>query len=85
MPTRKEVESQIAALQKELEDAPEEADEIWIKEGEREYKVTGARASKIFARWSDLFEDQSEGSSEDTEGGIEQEGKPKETGYFKKK
>lgn len=84
MAGRKEIEEQIATLQKQLDTAGSD-DEVWIKEGEREFKVTGERAGKILGRFADLFADgEGEGQGE-AEGQGEGQGEEPAKTYFRKK
>lgn len=82
MAKRSEVEARIAALQAELENADTD-DEVWIKDGDHEVKVSGKRATTILSRYAKLWEDE---GGEDDEGGEEDEGaggEPKREGLFK--
>lgn len=82
MATRKrsDVEAQIAALQAELDTADTD-DEIWVKgDDNREYKVTGRRATSILGKLG-LLGDDSEEPAEEAEEEPEDDPKP-ETGYF---
>jgi hypothetical protein len=83
MPKRSDIEQQIAALQAQLDGADTD-DEVWIKDGDREIKVSGKRATTILGRFADLWE--SEGAEEDSE---EEETpgdeKPKRDSFFKGK
>jgi hypothetical protein len=45
----------MSELQAELDGAGDD-DEVWVREGEREFKFTGKRASSIVGRFADLFE-----------------------------
>lgn len=84
MAKRSEIEKQIAALQADLDNADTD-DEIWIKEGDREFKVTGKRATTVLSRFSDLFEESVPADGEEGEG-EEGEGEPAGGGgYFTKK
>lgn len=98
MASRREIEEQIAALQAELEKASDEDHEVWIKDGGREYKVTGSRAQKILDRWADLWaeegheiahESEEEAEHEAEKGGLKEpevkreDAKP--AGYFRRK
>lgn len=78
--SRTAVQAEIEALQAEL-DTAETDDEIWIKdESGREYKVTGRRATSIFAKLGLNDDDQAEGG-EEAEEEAEEDPKPK-GGYF---
>ena len=82
MAKRSEVEARIAALQAELENADTD-DEVWIKDGDHEIKVSGKRATTILSRYAKLWED--EGDGEDADGGDDGDagGEPKREGLFK--
>lgn len=82
MAKRSEVEARIAALQAELENADTD-DEVWIKEGEHEIKVTGKRATTILSRFSKLWEDDGGEGDEGDESGEDAGGEPKREGLFK--
>lgn len=82
MAKRSEVEARIAALQAELENADTD-DEVWIKEGDHEIKVTGKRATTILSRFSKLWEDDGGEGDEGDEGDEGAGGEPKREGLFK--
>ncbi len=80
--SRTAVQAEIEALQAEL-DTAETDDEIWVKGDDgREYKVTGRRATSIFAKLG--LTDDSEGEEgEGDEGDQEPEDDPApKGGYF---
>lgn len=82
---KSDVERQIAALQAQL-DSAESDDEVWIKDGDHEIKVTGNRASTILGRFSKLWEAEEEG--EEGEASDEKQDPPaaaKKPSYFKGK
>ena len=90
---RADIEAQIAALQQELDQADTD-DEVWIKDGDREIKVTGRRASSVLARFSDLWEekteDQADGGDDqdedqDDDADTPPDKKPAAGGYFGKR
>lgn len=54
--TRAQLEAAMAELQAELDGADTD-DEVWIKEGDREFKVTGRRATTVLGRFKDLWEE----------------------------
>jgi hypothetical protein len=84
MAKRSEVEARIAALQAELDDADTD-DEVWIKDGDHEIKVSGKRATTILSRYSKLWEDEgAEGGDDDEEEPPAVE-KPKRESLFKGK
>ena len=63
---KSDVERQIAALQAQLADADSD-DEVWIKDGDHEIKVTGNRATTVLQRFAKLWESDDEGGGEDDE------------------
>lgn len=83
MATRSEIEKQMAALQAELDKADTD-DEIWVKgDDNREYKVTGRRATGILGKLG-LLDD----GKADDDGGEPDEDEPDEEpagGYFRKR
>ncbi len=70
MPTRKEIEEQIAALTAELENADTD-DEVWVKEGSREFRISGRRATSILARFEDLWKADNAGAGDQGTDGAE--------------
>lgn len=86
MTTRKraDVQAQIAALQAELDTADTD-DEVWVKgDDDREYKVTGRRATSILKRLglADILDDETEEpAGEETDEEPDPDPKPK-GGYF---
>lgn len=85
MPSRKDIEAQIAALTKELEADADGTHEVWIREGNREFKVTGERAKTVLGRFSDLWEVREEPADETADEPVETDETPKKTTYFRKK
>lgn len=81
MPSRAEIEKSIAALQAQLENADTD-DEVWIKDGDHEIKVSGKRATAILGRYAKLWEAEEDDGEEESEGESEDE-KPKREGLFK--
>lgn len=93
MAKRSDIEAQIAALQSQLDDADTD-DEVWIKEGDREVKVTGKKATSILGRFADLWDtedgaagddDDDDQAGKDGKGGAGKDKKdaaPKGGGYF---
>lgn len=94
---RSEIEKQIAALQTQLDSADTD-DEIWIKDGDHEIKVTGKRATSILGRYAHLWEtnddaetESEENTSADTENDSDTaddtstDEKPAQRGYFGRK
>lgn len=86
---RSDIERQIAALQAELESADTD-DEVWIKDGDHEIKVSGKRATAILGRFKGLWEQESEaGASEDEDDDDQDDEDEKDAppagggGYFK--
>lgn len=90
MAKRSDIERQIAALQAELEGADTD-DEVWIKDGDHEIKVSGKRATAILGRFKGLWESEPEaGASEDGDDGDDQgddekDPQPGGGGYFKRR
>ena len=86
MAKRSEIEARIKALQDELDNADTD-DEVWIKEGDREIKVSGKRATSILSRFSDLWEDEGGDGADDAGNGTDDAGdggeQPKREGLFK--
>lgn len=82
---KSDVERQIAALQAQLADADSD-DEIWIKDGDHEIKVTGNRATTVLQRFAKLWETD-EGGDEGDEGDEKQDppAAAKKSSYFKGK
>lgn len=78
--SRTAVQAEIEALQAEL-DTAETDDEIWVKGDDgREYKVTGRRATSIFAKLG-LTDDAEPEEGDDAEEDPEEDPAPK-GGYF---
>ena len=63
---RSEIEKQIAALQSQLDSADTD-DEIWIRDGDHEIKVTGKRATSILGRYAHLWETNDDAETESEE------------------
>lgn len=93
---RSEIEKQIAALQTQLDNADTD-DEIWLKDGDHEIKISGKRATSILGRYAHLWEtddattEPEEGAPADTEDDSDAAGdapadeKPAQRGYFGRK
>lgn len=91
MANKEEIQAQMAELQAQL-DAADDSDEIWIKEGDREFKVTGKKATSILGRFADLWdtedhsgeeeEDPATGGGKGKGAGKEKDTAPKGGGYF---
>ena len=82
MASRAEIEKNIAALQAQLENADTD-DEVWIKDGDHEIKVSGRRATAILGRYAKLWEAEEEGDDEEESGEESEDEKPKREGLFK--
>lgn len=79
--SRTAVQAEIEALQAEL-DTAETDDEIWVKGDDgREYKVTGRRATSIFAKLGLTDDEGDEGEGEEEAEEPEDDPAPK-GGYF---
>ena len=86
MAKKSEIQAQIDALQAQLEGADTD-DEVWVKEGDREFKVTGHRATSILDRFSDLWKptdaDAGDGKGDGKgDAGTKDDNKPDGGGYF---
>lgn len=68
--TRAQVESELAALQAEL-DSVEPDEEVWVKDPDsgHEVKLTGRRAKSVYDRFASLFpaDDAGDGDGQDDE------------------
>ena len=82
MAKRSDIEKQIAALQAELDGADTD-DEVWIKDGDREVKVSGKRATAILGRYADLWKEDDRDAGDGDEEDVEEDEKPKREGLFK--
>lgn len=82
MPTQRQIQEQIDALQAQLDTADTD-DEVWIKDDKgREIKVSGRRATAVLGKFSDLWQDNApEGESGEGDGEPEADPGP-EAGYF---
>ena len=81
MPTRDEIERNIAALQEQLANA-DTGDEVWVKDGDHEVKISGKRATTILNKFSKLWEDEG-GDEGDGADDADAGGEPKREGLFK--
>ena len=81
MAKRSEIEARIKALQDELDGADTD-DEVWIKDGDHEIKVSGKRATTILSRYSKLWEDEGDDGDGDA-GDANGDEPPKREGLFK--
>ena len=97
MAKRTDIEKQIAALQAELDGADTD-DEIWIKDGDHEIKVSGKRATSVLSRYAHLWETNEDApteseedassdaeDSEDATDVVAEDAKPAQRGYFGRK
>lgn len=85
MPKRSDIERQITELQAQLESADTD-DEVWIRDGDHEIKVSGKRATAILGRFKGLWEQEPEaGGAEGEEEAEEEADEPPAGGggYFK--
>ena len=84
---RTDIESQIAALQAQLDTADTD-DEVWVKDDKgREVKVSGRRATGILAKLG-LLDDDDAGDDDDDQGDdddAKKDDKPAGAGYFNKR
>lgn len=86
MAKKSDIQSQIDALQAELADADTD-DEVWVKEGGREIKISGKRATGILSKFADLWKDDTEdgdGDGDEDED-VKDDKKPGGQGYFGKR
>jgi hypothetical protein len=86
VPTKAEIQKQIDDLTASLDTADGD-EEVWVKEGNREYRFTGARAGSIIAKFGDLFapsDDKDAGGDDKDAGGDDKDSKPA-GGYFGRK
>lgn len=72
MPKRSDIERQITELQAQLEQADTD-DEVWIRDGDHEIKVSGKRATAILGRFKGLWEQEPEAGEAEGEGEGEEE------------
>lgn len=86
MAKRSEIEAQMAALQQQLDQA-EPDEEVWVKHGDHEVKLTGKRAASVLKKFGTLFDDESgdEGDDESDDQGDDEDPKGGVTGYFRRK
>jgi hypothetical protein len=89
-PTRSQLEKQMADLQAQLDatDATDtqEADEVWVKDGDREVRVTGRRATSLLGRLGLLDDDDQDDDQDDDDQDDDQDDvKPAGGGYFGKR
>lgn len=84
MAKRSEIERRIAELQAELDGADTD-DEVWIKDGDHEIKVSGKRATAILGRYAKLWESEDSDGDDNAgdEGDVPEDEKPKREGLFK--
>lgn len=85
MAKRSDIEARIAALQAELDGADTD-DEVWIKDGDHEIKVSGKRATTILGRYAKLWEDETDGGDADADDAgddVPDDDKPKKETFFK--
>jgi hypothetical protein len=86
VPKRSDIQAQIDKLTADL-DAADTDDEVWIRDGSREIKVTGNRATTILGKFSDLWK--SEPDEDDDDQDDDDNGKPDKKpaggGYFGKR
>lgn len=87
---RGDIERQIAALQAELANADTD-DEVWIRDGDHEIKVSGKRATAILGRFKGLWESEPEAGDADgdddgdDQGDDQKDPQPDGGGYFKRR
>lgn len=85
MARREELQAQMEALQAELDAAADDDHEVWIKDGDREVKVTGKHAKGVLQKLGLVPPDETAGDDGEGEGDgkPDQDDPPKKKGYLR--